>query len=223
MDGTKLDRVVIIDYGMGNLFSVQRACEHVGMAAEITSDPKLVTAARAVILPGVGAFGDAMTFLREHDLDAAIQEVAAASKPLLGICLGMQLLMDESAEFGRFQGLGLIPGKVVRFFSPNDGERPLKVPQVGWNRMRVSATRSAGWDGTLLQGVPDGVFMYFVHSYHIVPGDPEVALATTCYGDACFCSALQRGNITAFQGHPERSGPLGLQVYANLATFIRQS
>jgi glutamine amidotransferase len=211
--------VAIVDYGMGNLFSVKHACEHTGLAAEITSSRQAVLDADAVILPGVGAFGDAMATLREFDLVSALQEVATAGKPLVGICLGMQLLMEESFEFGRHAGLGIIPGTVIRFENPGGAQRVLKVPQVCWNRLyRVAGPDP--WAGTLLQGLPDGVFMYFVHSFYVQPEHPEVAVATTRYGSIEFCSALSFGNIFACQCHPERSGPQGLQVYRHLAALL---
>jgi glutamine amidotransferase len=219
MDGP---RVAIVDYGMGNLFSVKHACEHVGIAASLTSTPQEILQADAVILPGVGAFGDAMETLRERDLIAPLRDVAASGKPFVGICLGMQLLMEESFEFGRYAGLGLIPGNVVRLDSSSSGGRPVKVPQVCWNRLtRVGRGDSDSWAGTLLEGLPDGVFMYFVHSFVVVPNDSRVIISKTHYGPNEFCSALAVGNIFACQCHPERSGKSGLQVYHNLALWLQ--
>lgn len=215
-------RAAIVDYGMGNLFSVKHACEHVGIAASLTSTPQEILEADAVILPGVGAFGDAMETLRERDLIAALRDVAASGKPFVGICLGMQLLMKESFEFGRHAGLGLIPGKVVRLDNSSSGSQPVKVPQVCWNRMnRVSREAEDSWAGTLLEGLPDGVFMYFVHSFVIVPNDSRVIISKTRYGPNEFCSALTVGNIFACQCHPERSGKSGLRVYQNLALWLQ--
>ncbi len=214
-------RVAIVDYGMGNLFSVKHACAHVGLDATITHARADVLAADAVIVPGIGAFGDAMATLREHDLVTALQTVAASGKPFVGICLGMQLLMTESQEFGRHAGLGIVPGTVTRFENPRTAEGQLKVPEVCWNALcRAGADRAADWTGTLLAGLPDGVFMYFVHSFYCQPDDPAVTLSVTRYGGIEFCSSLRYRNIFACQCHPERSGPHGLQVYRNLATLL---
>lgn len=210
--------VAIVDYGLGNLFSVKHACAHAGMRAEVTSSKADILAADAVILPGVGAFGDAMANLRRLDLVEPLRDIAQSAKPLVGICLGMQLVMSESFEFGRYEGLGLVKGPVVRFEEPTEGGRTLKVPQVGWNR--VFPARAGGWKGTLLEGVGEGEYMYFVHSFYAKPEDGAVVLSTSDYGHIEFCSALSRGNVTAFQFHPERSGPAGLRVYANLARHI---
>ena len=217
-------QVAIVDYGMGNLFSVKHACEHAGLQATITSSRAEVLAADAVIVPGIGAFSDAMETLRRHDLVTALQEIAASDKPLVGICLGMQLLMTESFEFGRHAGLDIIPGSVVRFQDPQGSTGPLKVPEVCWNPLcRVKSETGDPWANTLLRGLPDGVFMYFVHSYYCQPEDRSVALSTTHYGDIEFCSSLRYRNIFACQCHPERSGPLGLQVYRNLAALLNSN
>ncbi len=209
-------RVAIVDYGLGNLFSVQRACESVGLHSAITPDKYDTLTADAVILPGVGAFGDAMQSLRELDLVSALRQVAVSGKPLVGICLGMQLLMSESFEFGRHEGLGLIPGSVVPLGEPRENGRRLKVPQVGWNRVRPAA----GWEKTLLEGVAADEFMYFVHSFIVRPADASVAVATTRYGDVEFCAALRARNIFGCQFHPERSGAQGLRMYRNLAAML---
>lgn len=209
-------RVAIIDYGLGNLFSVQQACLAVGLNAVITRDGAALAKCDALILPGVGAFSDAMTTLNRLDLVQPIRDAAAAGKPLVGICLGIQLLMSESHEFGWHQGLGLIPGKVVPLPSPREGGRLLKVPQAGWNRIRPLGGGPEWWAGTPLEGLADGEYMYFVHSFIAVPEDPSVVLSTTRYGDAEFCSSLAFGNIFACQFHPERSGRRGLTIYANL-------
>ncbi len=217
-------RVAIVDYGMGNLFSVKHACEDAGLSASVTSAHQEILGAHAVILPGVGAFGDAMETLRERDLITPLRDIAASGKPFVGICLGMQLLMEESFEFGRHAGLGLIPGKVVRLDNTSGGSQPVKVPQVCWNRMnRVSTGGGDSWAGTLLEGLPDGVFMYFVHSFVVVPNDPGVMISKTRYGLNEFCSALTVGEIFACQCHPERSGKSGLQVYRNLAVRLSAS
>lgn len=211
--------VAIVDYNLGNLYSVKHACAHIGLHAEITSSKEAIANARAVILPGVGAYGDAMATLHRLDLVSVLRDIASSGKPLIGICLGIQLLMTESYEFGRHPGLGIIEGTVVRFDRPTEHGRALKVPQIGWNR--VCHAESAGWDGTLLDSVADGEYMYFVHSYIVQPEDPSVVLSTSRYGQIEFCSSVQRGNVFACQFHPERSGVEGLRVYRNLARLIR--
>lgn len=212
--------VAIVDYNMGNLYSVKHACAHVGLHAEITSSHETIASARAVILPGVGAFGDAMATLHSLDLVSVLRDIAASGKPLVGICLGIQLLMTESYEFGRHPGLGIIEGPVVPFDHPREGERILKVPQIGWNR--VCHAQNARWDGTLLDSVADGEYMYFVHSYIVQPEDTGVVLSTSRYGQIDFCSSVQRGNVFACQFHPERSASQGIQMYKNLVLHIRR-
>ncbi len=214
----------IIDYGMGNLFSVRRACEVVGLRAVITDEPSAVGRADAVILPGVGAFHQAMAALRERRLDRAIRDVEAQGKPLMGICLGMQLLMSRSFEFGRHEGLDVIPGEVVRLDEGGPCGR-VKVPHVGWNSIHEppGAATFSCWSGSPLEGLNAGVPMYFVHSYRVVPRDHDVVLAVTTYGPETFCSCLHRGRVFACQFHPERSGPAGLSVYRQwAATWVRE-
>ena len=222
-------RVTIVDYGLGNLFSVQQACEHAGMRTVITSSHREIKKADAVILPGVGAFGDAMATLARLDLVGALVDVAASSKPLVGICLGMQLLMTESNEFGHHRGLGIIEGEVVRLETSADDAGVNKVPQVGWNRIYPAGAdadrddfKAAGtpWKAPLLGGVADGGYMYFVHSYYPKPVDPEVVVSTTSYGSVEFCSSLRSGFVFGCQFHPERSGWEGMRVYRNLAKLI---
>lgn len=208
-------RVAIVDYGLGNLYSVMRACSHVGLDAVITSDRRQVSGADGIILPGVGAFGDAMSTLRRLDLVGPLREAAAAGTPMLGICLGVQLLMSRSEEFGAHEGLDIVKGTVTRFDGPREGNRALKVPEICWNGVRRRAPGAAGdpWKDTPLEGQPDGVPMYFVHSYCVQPEDPGVILSTTRYGQIEYCSGVGRGTLFAFQFHPERSGPEGLKVY----------
>lgn len=210
-------KVAIVDYGMGNLFSVKHACAHAGLFAIITDSGQEVLDSDAVILPGVGAFGNAMETLQKLDMVSALQEVAASGKPLLGICLGMQILMTESFEFGKHAGLGIIPGSVVRLDKPRGPNGVLKVPHVCWNQMWRTKNGHDSWGDSLLEGLPDGMFMYFVHSFYVQPESEEVTIATTRYGHIEFCSAIQYGNIFACQGHPERSGQDGLKIYNNLA------
>lgn len=218
-------QVAIVDYGMGNLFSVRQACRSVGLEAVITADPQAVAAADGVILPGIGAFGDAMATLHRRGLVGVLRDVALSGKPFFGICLGMQMLMRESFEFGRHEGLGLVEGEVVRLQDARGQGRTLKVPQVGWNRVQASGGGRPGaspesWRGTPLEGQHDGVYMYFVHSFYARPADSAAVVAETQYGPIAFCAALRRGSIFACQFHPERSGPQGLRVYARFAASI---
>jgi glutamine amidotransferase len=206
-------QVAVVDYGLGNLFSVRHVCEYVGMNATITSDRREIAAADAVILPGVGAYGDAMACLKRLDLVGPLREIALSGKPLLGVCLGQQLLMSESYEFGRHQGLNIIPGDVVRFDNPQGRRGPLKVPHVGWNRIAKPAGDERRWDHSPLDQRAEGEYMYFVHSFYVRPEDPSVVLATSKYGNVEFTAAVRRDNVVAFQFHPERSGRAGVAVY----------
>ena len=211
--------IAIVDYGMGNLYSVQLGCERAGARGEITSEPSTAEQADAIILPGVGAFGDAIAELRRTGMADALVALVRSGKPLFGICLGFQLLMTESFEFGRHRGLGLIEGAVVRLSEPKSSGEALKVPQVGWNRVWRAEGRE--WEGTPLAGLPDGSFMYFVHSFVVVPAIRDVALSVTWYGDTEFCSSISRDNLFACQFHPERSGPAGLEMYRNFVDILR--
>lgn len=221
-------KAAIIDYGLGNLFSVKQACEHVGMESIITSAKQEICTADVVLLPGVGAYADAMKSLHRLDLVSLLRDIAAQNRPFVGICLGLQLMMTQSHEFGLHDGLNVIEGDVVRFKSPSskigvgahETSRKLKVPQVGWNC--ICPPSDAAWEKTPLQGVPTGMYMYFVHSYYAVPVSPDVVLSTSNYGGIEFCSSLRRGNLFACQFHPERSGPMGLQIYRNIASLTRQ-
>jgi glutamine amidotransferase len=214
---TKL-HMAVIDYGLGNLFSIKHACENVGMEAVITADPGEIKKSDGVILPGVGAFGDAMASLCSLKLDILIKELAADKKPLVGVCLGMQLLFTESNEFGAFGGLDLIKGQVRRFTNPQAGGVTLKIPQIGWNRIK----EKNNWNGTPLIGLDDQEFMYFVHSYCCFPDDPAVILAETDYGGEVFCSSLILGSIFGCQFHPERSAGPGLKIYQNIKNWIER-
>lgn len=223
-------QVAIVDYGMGNLFSVRQACEYVGLMPVVTSSHLEIERSEAVILPGVGAFGDAMDTLARLDLVEVLRDVAASAKPLLGICLGMQLLMSESTEFGKRSGLGIIEGEVTRLQTSLEGPRQIKVPQVGWNRICIPGqgqnqtdTEDAivpGWKSPLFNGLPNGEYMYFVHSFYAQPTDADVIVSTTQYGPTKFCSSLRRNNVFGCQFHPERSGPRGLHIYRNLAHLV---
>jgi len=209
----------IIDYGMGNLRSVQKAFERVGAQAIVSGDPTDIECAEALVLPGVGAFGDAMRNLRAMGLIAPLLSAIERGKPTLGICLGMQLLFEESEEMGNYEGLGILPGR-VRFFpfanSPADssGTRlsSLKVPHMGWNQIHIRRAHP------LLEGIADGSFAYFVHSYYVEPADPSLTLAETDYG-VDFASVVGRDNLLGIQFHPEKSQRVGLQILANFASW----
>lgn len=195
---------LIIDYGMGNLRSVEKALEAVGGHPLISGEPEDIRRAVRLILPGVGAFGDAMVNLRARGLDKAILEAVGAGKPLLGLCLGLQLLFTESEEFGTHVGLNLIPGKVRKLDWPG-----LHVPHVGWNQIEGTTPNA------LLEGIPEGSYFYFVHSFYVEPENPEHALRWTHYGRR-FCSiAHNRGKVWGAQFHPEKSQDMGKRLLRN--------
>ena len=198
----------IVDYGMGNLRSVQKAFEKLAVPAEICTHPKDLADCRKLVLPGVGGFRDAIAELRRLDFIDPIKAHIAAGRPFLGICLGMQLLFDVSYEDGTWEGLGLIPGEVVRFPENCD----LKVPHIGWNQVAGSA------ECPLLAGIPHDSYFYFVHSYYVVPRDDSVVAGRTDYG-VTFTSAIQSGNIFATQFHPEKSQQFGLKLLHNFAAM----
>jgi glutamine amidotransferase len=198
--------IAIIDYEMGNLRSVQKAFECVGHSATITSDPGELADADKIVLPGVGAFRDAIGALRDRKLVEPIRAAIGGGKPFLGICLGLQLLFDKSYEDGEFQGLGVVPGSVDRFRVP----REFKVPHMGWNQVRFRRRPP------VFDGVPDGSHFYFVHSYYVVPNDASVIASETEYS-ATFCSSVWRDNLVAVQFHPEKSQAAGLRVLKNFA------
>lgn len=200
--------IAIIDYGMGNLRSVQKAFEATGHVAVITSSADTIRSAERIVLPGVGAFPDAMRALRESGLDAVIVTAIEQGKPFLGICLGMQLLFERGLEGGVHDGLGILGGGVVRFELP----APFKVPHMGWNQIRWSRPSS------LWQGIDQDAHVYFVHSYFVRPSDPDVVALTTDYGGP-FCAAVLRDNIFATQFHPEKSQNVGLTLIRNFATW----
>ena len=193
----------IIDYGMGNLRSVQKAFEFIGQEAVISSDPEVLKQADKVVLPGVGAFAEAMENLRSTKLIDVVYDAIERKKPFLGICLGMQLLFDCSQEGGNVQGLGIIKGEVVKFDLPKE----YKVPHMGWNALSFR-------DCYLWDGIEGGAHTYFVHSYYVKPTDDEVVAATADYGMP-FTAAIHRGNIFATQFHPEKSGEVGLAMLKN--------
>ncbi|HEX4143327.1 MAG TPA: imidazole glycerol phosphate synthase subunit HisH [Pirellulales bacterium] len=200
--------IAIIDYQMGNLRSVQKGFEKVGHPATVTSDPAVLADAEKIVLPGVGAFGDAMAELDRRHLVEPIRAAIAAGKPFLGICLGLQLLFDVGYEGGRHTGLGVLAGEVVRFDLPAD----YKVPHMGWNQLRIQKP------APVLAGLADGTHCYFVHSYHVMPRDPDIIATQTDYGRP-FCSMVWRDNIFATQFHPEKSQADGLKILRNFAAL----
>jgi glutamine amidotransferase len=204
-------KVTVIDYGVGNLLSVQRGLEHCGSTVFLTSDPDLVLAADRVVLPGVGAFANAMQALQELDLVPAIQAIAQKGTPLLAICLGMQLLLNESEEFGLTKGLGLIPGRVVAVPSQATSGEAQKLPHIGWSSL-LPAESHANWGGTLFQDNRPGEAAYFVHSYMSQVTDPTHCLADCYYGGHRVPAAIARNRITGCQFHPEKSGEVGLKI-----------
>ncbi len=202
---------------MGNLHSVQAACKKVGLSSVITSDKGEILDAKIAILPGVGAFGEAMNHLAKSKLDNCIYKFIESGRPFIGICLGLQMLFDESEEFGIHSGLGIIKG-LVRKFQFYEGENvKFPVPQIGWNKIRKNG---AQWNKTPLCKNRDNDFMYFVHSYYVVPDDEQVILTTTTYGKQKYCSSVQYKNIFASQFHPEKSGEIGLKIYQQLKTNL---
>jgi imidazole glycerol-phosphate synthase subunit HisH len=204
-------RVTVVDYGMGNLFSVCRAVERCGGEPRLSSDPAEVAAAAMTILPGVGAFGDAMAELERRDLVEPLRDLAAARMPLLGICLGMQMMLDSSEEFGQHAGLGLIPGHVRPIPTLDTRGHRQKVPQVGWNGLVLPEGRE-NWAGTTLQDLLEGDSTYFVHSFAAEPVDPAHRLADCLYGGHRVGAAIADGPIVGCQFHPEKSGPVGLTI-----------
>lgn len=201
--------IAIIDYGRGNLFSIGQALRVLGQDFRVTAEPSDILAADRVILPGVGAFGDAMAKLTDSGLVPVIHQVAARGTPLLGICLGLQMLGDSSEEFGHHKGLGLVPGRVARL---PDGD--VRIPNVGWRRL---AARNGDPTFTAL---PAGSMAYFVHSFHLQPDDPAHVAATIAINGIDVTAAVRRGNVMGCQFHPEKSGAIGLGILADMLGVV---
>lgn len=206
--------IAIVDYEMGNVRSVQKAFEKLGHRAEVTPDPAQIRGADGVVLPGVGAFGDCMANLEKGGLREPVLEAARSGKPFLGICLGLQLLFDESEEFGRQKGLGLVPGRVRRFPEKSPAGEAFKVPHIGWNEVR--------WQNRarIFEDLPDPAYFYFVHSYYVEPEDPSWIAGTSDYG-LPFAAAIAKENVWGVQFHPEKSQTLGLSILARFGKLCQ--
>ena len=207
--------IAVIDYDISNITSMLNALVAIGATALPTRDPAQIEAAEALILPGVGAFRQGMDNLRKYNLLDPILQHISRNKPFLGVCLGMQLLMEESEEFGITPGLGVIKGK-VRKLAVQPASRD-KLPHIGWNALHQ--TQTGGWSGTILEGIPEPSDLYFVHSFAVEPDDCNLTLSVTDFGGRRFCSALQRGAINGCQFHPEKSGVTGLSILRNFVTL----
>lgn len=201
--------IAIIDYGMGNLRSVQKAFEAVGHQAVVTRDAQVIADGSHVVLPGVGAFGDCMTNLEQYELIEPIRTAIQSGKPFLGICLGLQLLFTESEEFGTHKGLGIIPGRVRKFVL----DPAVKVPHMGWNQIEIVRTAPP------FKGIKTGSHCYFVHSYYVEPADSSIVAAITSYGQP-FVSAVWKDNVVACQFHPEKSQGVGLQIIKSFGAWM---
>ena len=209
--------VTVVDYGTGNILSVTRALEDVGALAVVTDSAAVIDKAERVLLPGVGAFGKAMDELHARGLVQPLSRVANSNRPFLGICLGMQLMMEQSNEFGHHEGLGLILGNVEEIPRTGSDGRPHKIPHIGWNHLTPSAPEC--WHNSCLRNFTPGTPMYFVHSYAVAPSNEADRLADTDYDGCRITAALKHGNMTGIQCHPEKSGPAGLAV---LSAFISE-
>lgn len=212
----KTSLVTVVDYGIGNLYSVQRALETCGAQVRLASDAAQVAGAERLVLPGVGAFADGMRGLRERGLADVLKQYAVSGRPLLGICLGMQMLASVSEEFGEHEGLGIVPGRVVAVSRTNVTGQLQKTPHIGWTPL-LKPRNGCGWERSMLDGTPEGTAVYLVHSFAVVPDDDGHRLADCDYGGHRLCAALRNGNVFGAQFHPEKSGPAGL---AMLARFL---
>ena len=206
-------KIAIIDYEMGNLKSIYKLLHHLNVEGIITSEPKVIFDADGVILPGVGAFGDAMINLRQKNLISIIEDLVKDKKPLFGICLGQQLLFSMSYEMGQHKGLDLIKGEVVAF----DISKVNKIPQIGWNNVNFTDE-----DHFLIQGIPNNSYFYFVHGFYCLPKNKEEILGLTKYNEVEFCSMISKDNIIATQFHPEKSSKYGIQMYRNFINYCKK-
>ena len=211
--------VVIVDYGRGNLFSVRRAFEHVGANVVLTDDPASIADAPRLVLPGVGAFGDAMAELSRRKLVEPLRAYAVGGRPMLGICVGMQILFEHGEEFGEHAGLGVLPGRVQAIPDRDTDGRALKIPHIGWNRLRPARD----WSDTIFADIDEGTYCYFVHSFAAQPGNADDCLADTVYGSASLAAAVNRDMLWGCQFHPEKSGPAGLRILSKFMTLAPRS
>lgn len=203
--------IVIVDYGLGNLFSIDQACRHLGYSTKLSSDPNTILGASNLILPGVGSFEIAMKQLNHYNLIETINKFVKSGKPIMGVCLGMQLLFDKSSEFGEHNGLGFIKGNVVKF-PEYVKDCKIRIPHIGWNKIYKN---KFNWENTPLENTKNDSLMYFVHSYYVQPELEENILTKTNYSEFEFCSSVRKENIFGFQFHPEKSGKDGLIIYEN--------
>ena len=209
-------KITIIDYGVGNLQSLKKAFNFCGIEAAVSEDAEAILKSDAVVLPGVGSYEAGMRGLKVRDLVDAVKNFAIQNKPMLGICLGAQLMLSEGHEFGIFNGLDIMPGKVARFSGLMDNE---KIPQMGWNKIYMP--KGASWQGTILDSIPEELLdVYFVHSYILAPDKKENIFGLTTYGGLEFCSIIKHGNIYGGQFHPEKSGEIGLKIIKNFINTI---
>jgi imidazole glycerol-phosphate synthase subunit HisH len=212
MSNTKRKYLAVIDYGMGNIHSVLKGIERVGVPCVVTDKPGVIKKAAGIVLPGVGAFRDAMSQIRKKKLYKLIKKEVENGKPIIGICLGMQLLLSYSTEFGKSKGFGFIKGKVIKF------RTGMKVPHMGWNEANIQYPKSK-----IMKGIKDKSYFYFVHSYYAVPTDPKAILTKTRYGNIIFTSAVEKGGVYGFQFHPEKSGEKALKIYKNFYEICKIS
>ncbi len=208
-------QISIIDYGVGNLYSISKACRKFSDSIVVTEDPEIIKSSSALILPGVGSFGAGIDGLKRRGLVRVIKEFADSGKPILGICLGAQLMMSKGYEFGEFDGLGIISGKVVRFDELSSGT---KIPHIGWNKITISD----GMQETIFSSLSAEPHFYFVHSYIMEPDSPKNIFATTNYGGSSFCSVIKQGNIYGCQFHPEKSAKDGLKIIKNFIELVKK-
>jgi len=214
------NKVTLLDYGMCNMLNVARAFEHAGADLTVTEDPRDVVDAERLVVPGVGAFSDSMAEVRSRGHDDAIRRFVESGRPMLGICVGMQILFDGSDEFGEAAGLGIIGGWIRAVPQQTIDGVPQRVPHIGWNKLVSPRETNRDWNGTILEGAdPERAAVYFVHSFAAVPTDPSDRLADCVYGGHRVAAAINRDNVTATQFHPERSGEVGIEM---LRRFVQR-